>query len=393
MSHQLINHNEDLRKLQDEGYNIDLIDSYLVIHDIPYVNENRLVVYGTIASSLSLSGNSTNKPDTHAALWVGSYPCDYKGAKLINLVAGSDHTRIRDGLVSSFSFSQKPSEGYADYYQKMTRYIQILQNEARVLEPTATAMTGASGTSAKEDPIFCYSDTASSRAGITSINERLRKHRIAIVGLGGTGSYVLDFVAKTPVEEIHLFDDDEFQNHNAFRSPGAPSSDDFSPCMVKVDWFAKIYSKMRKKIIPHAQRIDESNLSELNPMTIVFLCVDSGKSREVIINYLIENKIPLIDTGVGLRNENDALDGAVRTTTCTPSFHNHAESRIPHDDAEDNEYSNNIQIAEMNALNAAFAVIKWKKMCKFYNDYDHEHNTVYGISKNLVTNDEISNEA
>ena len=46
------------------------------------------------------------------------------------------------------------------------------------------------------------------------------------MGLGGTGSYVLDLVAKTPVWEIHLFDGDAFLQHNAFRSPGAPSLDE-----------------------------------------------------------------------------------------------------------------------------------------------------------------------
>jgi tRNA A37 threonylcarbamoyladenosine dehydratase len=34
-----------------------------------------------------------------------------------------------------------------------------------------------------------------------AINDKLKPLRIGIVGLGGTGSYVLDFVAKTPVKE------------------------------------------------------------------------------------------------------------------------------------------------------------------------------------------------
>ena len=48
----------------------------------------------------------------------------------------------------------------------------------------------------------------------------------------------------------------------------------------------------------------------------------------------------------------------------------------------------------MNALNAVFAVIKWKKICGFYSDFANEHHTVYGISTNTVTNDdEDTNEA
>ena len=72
---------------------------------------------------------------------------------------------------------------------------------------------------------FRYMDTASGRAGIGAISEQLATGPVAIVGLGGTGSYILDLVAKTPVREIHLFDGDRFGQHNAFRSPGAPHID------------------------------------------------------------------------------------------------------------------------------------------------------------------------
>ena len=57
------------------------------------------------------------------------------------------------------------------------------------------------------------------RAGISDLNAMLRGQKIAIVGLGGTGSYILDLIAKTEVSEIHLIDADEFVNHNAFRAP------------------------------------------------------------------------------------------------------------------------------------------------------------------------------
>jgi hypothetical protein len=38
------------------------------------------------------------------------------------------------------------------------------------------------------------------------------------------------------------------------------------------------------------------------------------------------------------------------------------------DGADGNEYNRNIQIADLNALNAALAVIKWKKLFGFYRD-------------------------
>ena len=393
MSHELINHNEDLKQLQSEGYDVEIHEAYLIVNHIPYVGDGKQVRFGSIVSELKLAGNSTVKPDKHVALWVGDYPCDHEGVQLTNLVNESKQIQIRDGLVTSHSFSQKPSpEGYDDYYHKMTTYIQILQSHAQALDPEVTALAWRSETLTDEESVFCYPDSASNRAGITSINEKLKKNRVAIIGLGGTGSYVLDLIAKTPVEEIHLFDSDNLSQHNAFRSPGAPSSDDLRKRVTKVEWFAEIYSRMHKGIIPHPQRIDESNISELNSMTMVFLCVDNDESRRLIVDYLIENKITFIDVGIGLYNEKNALGGSVRITTCTPSVSAHNTTRIPYGGSGDNEYATNIQISEMNALNAALAVIKWKKMCKFYHDYECEHNALYQVATNRIANNEGENE-
>ena len=132
--------------------------------------------------------------------------------------------KIQEGLVATRMFSQKPktlSAAYANYHEKMTTYVRMLEGEAHAIDPNVTAKTFLPVQPTEEEFVFRYLDTASSRAGITSINDKLKQDRIAIVGLGGTGSYILDLTAKTPVGEIHLFDGDKFHNPNAFRSPGA----------------------------------------------------------------------------------------------------------------------------------------------------------------------------
>ena len=138
--------------------------------------------------------------------------------------------------------------------------------------------------------------------------------------------------------------------------------------------------------------MDETNVAELKPMDFVFLCLDKGGPKRTIIDFLLENGVPFIEVGMGLNVQDGALGGLVRATTCTPSYHDHIASRIPFSDGEDNEYSRNIQIADMNALNAALAVIKWKKLWGFYIDLGHEHNTTYQVSTNAVTNEDVSDE-
>ena len=56
--------------------------------------------------------------------------------------------------------------------------------------------------------------------------------------------------------------------------------------------------------------------------------------------------------------------------------------------AADGLYSRNIQIAELNALNAALAVIKWKKLLGFYRDLEHEHFNTYTLDGNLIINED-----
>jgi hypothetical protein len=45
-------------------------------------------------------------------------------------------------------------------------------------------------------------------------------------------------------------------------------------------------------------------------------------------------------------------------------------------------------VAELNALNASLAVVRWKKHFGFYNDLEHEHQTIYDVDGNSVLNEE-----
>ncbi len=384
MSPELINLNSDLQRLRDEGYAVHLSGTHLVIERVPYVDDCGQVAYGTLASSIKITGTAV-EPNDHTVLWAGGHPCDSHGSQLSGLGGGASDEQIREGLRASYMFSQKPPEGYSDHHHKMTQYVGIVSNEARAVDPGASA-TAHGRAVTPERQIFRYADTASGRAGIASVNDKLREWRVAIVGLGGTGSYVLDLVAKTPAKEIHIFDQDVFSNHNAFRSPGAPSGEELSKEVTKADRFAAVYSRMHGNIVKHVQHIDESNVGDLDAMDIVFLCVDNARSRKTIIAHLAENGARFIDVGMGIENVDGSLTGSCRVTACTPD-NPRALDRIPLGEDVRDEYSSNIQVADLNALNAALAVIKWKRMCGFYHDFKNEHHAVYSITTNSLADD------
>jgi hypothetical protein len=353
------------------------------------VNSNKEIKRGTLVSELTLAGDLTAAPSTHVAEFAGDYPCDKDGSEIAKIRHQNVQKRLGDDLVVQHSFSSKPTGGYKDYYDKMATYVAIISSPAHAIDPTVTARTFPVIESTEEESVFNYIDTASSRAEITVVTRKLEVGKVAIVGLGGTGSYVLDLVAKTPVMEIHLFDGDMFLQHNAFRSPGAPSVDELRRAPSKVAYFAGQYSRMRKNIIPHECYIDEANAEQLREMDFVFLC-GSGE-KKTVVEKLESFGTPFVDVGMGLHIVDGALLGVLRVTTSTATQREHvrAKNRIPFSDGEgDKDYARNIQIADLNALNAALAVIKWKKICGFYLDLEREHHTTYTIDGNTLTNED-----
>ena len=390
MSQPLINRSPDLKRLRDDGYEVEVCGNYLLLHSVPYVNAQRQVVFGSLVSELTLGGDVTVRPQTHVIYFTGDQPCNKDGTPIQQIVHQNVTQQLLPGLTIRHSFSNKPPNGYADYYEKMTRYADILSSAAKAVDQSVDARTFKPIESSGNDSVFRYIDTASSRAGTSMISARVAGRRIAIVGLGGSGSYVLDFVAKTPVQEIHLFDDDLFLQHNTFRSPGAASLEDLRRQIKKVEYFAEVYGRMRTGIVPHAVHLDDTNVQVLREFDFVFVCVDRGSVRKVVLEWLIAHGVSFVDVGMGVEVTPDAkLFAVCRTTAGTPERTTHIPSRVPLADANgDGVYTQNIQIAELNALNAAFAVIKWKKRAGIYEDVDQEHHSTYSTNFHLLTSEE-----
>ena len=388
MSHSLINRSADLKRLEDEGYEVEVRSGLLLLKHIPYVTESGSIKYGTLVSELSLAGDTTTRPGTHVVMFAGGMPCDPQGRPLIQISHSSGRKQLAEGLAVNHSFSSKPSEGYADYYQKMTTYEAIIAGPAQSIDASVTAKTFAVVEALDEDSPFCYMDTASSRAGIGSITAKLKFCAVAIVGLGGTGSYILDLVAKTPVRDIHLFDGDKLGQHNAFRSPGAPSTETLRDAPRKAAHYRDFYSKMRRNIIAHGY-VDESVVNRLRAMDFVFIAVDEGLTRRLLVEKLEEFGVPFIDVGMGVEEAEGSLVGQVRVTASTDQSRDQVRSTLPLSDHDgEDDYSRNIQIADLNALNAALAVIKWKKLSGFYADFEKEHTSLYQIDGNHLVNED-----
>ena len=392
MSRRLISLNSDLARLQVEGFDLDILNGYLLVRDVPYVGSGTQVKRGTLVSNLELAGDRTVQPQDHTMKFVGDFPCDANGRPLETL-RHSNGGDLGGGLVVNFSFSRKRTDRapYADYHEKVTTYVALLEGHAQVLEPTATARTHPVLVPDEGEPsIFNYLENASSKAGIVAASDKLRLSSVAIIGLGGTGSYVLDQVAKTPVGSIHLFDHDVFLTHNAFRGPGAPSLEELQDKPTKVAYWHQMYSKMHRGIVPHPYQIDATTVGALQGMTFVFVCIDGGSAKRLIVETLEQYGIPFIDTGMGIGiRKNNSLGGILRATLSEPARRDTFRSRVPMaDTAEDAEYEDNIQVADLNAFNALLAVLRWKMFYKFYDDFQDALHVTYTIATSMLLSED-----
>ena len=366
----------------------------LLVKDVPYVDSHKEVKRGILVIKLVLADDETGQPDTHVAYFAGEHPCNEDGSEIAKIKHGSNTHSLAEGVAVDHSFSArpKPANSYPDYYAQVTTYVAILSGPAQRINPALTAKTFPVITPEDDDDEpFNYCDTASSRAEIVEVTKKLKHKKIAILGIGGTGSYVLDLVAKTPVKEIHLYDADVFYQHNAFRSPGAPSGDELKTKQPKVIYFKNLYSKMHRGITEHPVYLDAGNVEELREMDFVFVCLDKGNPKKLIVEKLEEFNIPFTDVGMGVELTENALGGILRATTSTTQKRDHLRSRVSFEDTPgDNDYNRNIQIADLNALNATLAVIKWKKVSGFYRDLKHEHHSQFSIDTNLLLNEDLS---
>ena len=391
MSRRPIDRSPALKKLRDEGFDIEVVDGYLLMHDVPYVNDKREVKRGILMAALDLTNDIAQPPSDHQAKWAGDCPCNEDGSIMQGLGPSQAPTVISGHQVKwNFSCKPKPADKYDDFHHKMSHYAIKISGPAQAIDPAVTAQTFKPRQPDPDDSVFLYEDTASSRADIVAINDKLKSLRIGIVGLGGTGSYVLDFVAKTPVKEIHLFDGDTFDQHNAFRAPGAASGEELEQRLTKVAFHARTYGKMRRGIVVHPTRWD---LTRCTSWKVSTSCSSAwrARARGPSLRSWRALGIPFVDVGMGIAINGNCLRGQIRTTTSTPTKRDHVyeKNRIAFTTADEvNEYDKNIQVVELNALNAALAVIKWKKLFGFYADDNAEHFSIFVIAGNEIINED-----
>ena len=367
---KLVSLNDDLRRLAEKGYAVAFDAGYLVIRDIPYLDQDAQIQVGAFVTKLVFVDQYRVQQEDHQVFFAGGVPYQLDGNPIPNLGGGLTTLALSErfnDVVVQRSFSNKPkAEGrFLDFFAKIESYTSIISGPA-IERFGKSPYTFRSDNDESEGTIFKLTDSLTSRAEIADLANLFANEVVAIIGLGGTGSYLLDFMVKTPVREIRAFDLDAFHVHNAYRSPGRLQTNELGK--QKADVYADRYENFRHGLRIQATRIDASCVNELEGVTFAFVCVDKGSSRAGIFDLLIAKKIPFIDVGMGLKRKDGGLTGQARVNYYPPE--QAQQLRDMHlaelHDAPDDLYRTNIQIGEFNALNAALAVMRYKQLRGFY---------------------------
>ena len=376
---ELANHNEDIRRLLDKGYGLRVDEGYLVVRDIPYLDAQKALQWGDLIAKLVFIDKVRVQQDDHQVYFAGSVPHGLDGQPVRNLAGGPRAIPLgKKDVVVQRSFSNKPTGGFANFFDKIEHYVRLISGPAMSLRGV-TPLKFRVDRDVAAGSVFKFHDTLTSRAELGDLASLFKNDIVAVIGLGGTGAYLLDFLVKTPVKEIRGFDGDAYYVHNAYRSPGRLLEDELG--QDKADVYRLRYENFREGLTIRQIYITEESAGELEGATFAFVCVDKGSARSEIFDLLIRLKIPFIDVGMGLDRKRGALSGTLRTTYYSAATASQIRDMRLAEMADHPEdlYRTTVQISELNALNACLAIIRFKQLRGFYVDDSAAYHMLMGV--------------
>jgi hypothetical protein len=379
----LANRNPFIDKIVKQGYDVGFINAHLVIFGVPYLNAAGELKYLDMISPLDLrEENLIDSPTDHKVYFAGEIPCNIDGQK-IGAGTSEEVRTVSDQIVGNRMLSSKP-EGLRQYNsieEKINQYLDLIS------APAVHKFTGVTPRRALQKHLEAapsplrFPDALSAREGMVELSHKLREKSVAIIGCGGTGAYVLDYLAKTHLNEIHLFDADIVHVHTLFRLPGVYGEKHLGT--PKVEVLAESYGYFHSGIKPHVERVDQNNIVCVTRFDFIFVCVDDAPSRLMIAQACHSALVPFVDVGMGLSKGKNGLFGFIRTAGGEHGDFDklNGTQYLPAQNAHDQEYRNQPQIAELNALNAAMAVIRFKQHMGFFDRLTDSHAVVFDVAE------------
>jgi hypothetical protein len=139
---------------------------------------------------------------------------------------------------------------------------------------------------------------------------RLQSLHVGIVGVGGTGSFVVEELSRLGVGRLTLIDDELIETTNLNRVVGSTKNDVGRP---KVEALGEVAKRARldiKLTLVQGSVLREEIARRLIDCDLVFCCTDSHGSRAVINQVAYQYLVPTFDIGVRIDAANDRVTQA-----------------------------------------------------------------------------------
>lgn len=133
--------------------------------------------------------------------------------------------------------------------------------------------------------------------------DKLSKLRIGIIGCSGTGSIVLELLARLGVKQIILVDHDKIESRNLNRITNSKKSDIGK---LKVEALADAIKSigLGTDVLPLSVNIyNPQAVSAIAECDIIFGCVDTAEARQLLNRISTFYLIPYFDVGIHLKSD------------------------------------------------------------------------------------------
>ncbi|MFZ5897613.1 MAG: ThiF family adenylyltransferase [Bacillota bacterium] len=224
----------------------------------------------------------------------------------------------------------------------------------------------------------------------------LRRLKVGIIGLGGTGSVVNQQLAHLGVGTIVQVDPDTIEESNLSRLVGAGSRDLGKP---KVDVAKRVAANTAggTHCIPIPCELDKPEaFTELKTCDVLFCCTDNVSSRRLANRLAVQYQIPLFDLGVSLKSDNGMLRygngefrpvlpggpclecmGVIDQDTLIQEVQGLAGTGYLNGEREP-------AVISFNSLMASLAVTEFLSVFTGFTNYENDRATIHSILEGLI---------
>lgn len=287
---------------------------------------------------------------------------DRSGHEMTNGVIG----RTQHSLVLSIKLKGRE---YADAWEALNNYVTQVYS----------LFLGRSQSGAKAPPRPYTFDVLGDQLPETvEWRGLVAQERVAIVGLGGVGAWIADFVVKADAAQVHGWDYDCIEPNNILRMPGGLDPQVWVG-RPKADWFQEAYSRTSTNVHGHNVKVRSDNVhGVIDGVTFAFVAVDDAADRMMVCDALANAQIPFVVAGLSLARTDRRVKASIRIVTAHAGVSSWREAIPQVGQAGQDDYGS-LDLPDVYSMAAGWAVQAWRKMRGQFWQEEREECLVYSV--------------